>query len=776
MNICAGKWVSFTQAPSGTGGIRLAIEVNTSSMPPFLGFDQEGTLSMAQSTRNSFSLAVALLMAVCCPLFASPDFDPSSFSIDDDVKEVQERLQKQMDELRSDFLKQLEMRNQEFEKRISQIREMSALELDKTKLESRTQLEVLRNRAAGELEAFGKRFEQQITQLKSMADEKSALAQTEIERLTLENENLRKMIRELRGVAVEVAGGDDGDGNGDDDSRPRARLGISVLPGDDQAASMVDTNASLVTVVSAVTPGGAADRLGLKPGDVITHVDGKSASLETIQSVVGDKKVGDEIVLIWARRGSDGVLKSQVRGVLGGRGRNTSRLEERIEETRTTVEVVDNAQAAEAVAASVASSPGVSLGVSVIQEEGFGVRVTEVDAGTNATAMGLEVGDVITGVGGARIRTIEGLRDILSRTQPGSAFELRFSRSGRAWVAQGTLATSSGDGARRASLERASSVRGFLGIVPAESGGGLVIQEVIEGTCASQMGLRSGDRLVAVGGKTTPDLASLRASLEDLRAGDTLKIAFSRDGEALERRGTLGEFPNTEEQSASPRSNRRSESSTIASKQNGRSATVSSKPATRLPSREPAEPALGIAVVWSESGINIERVFPGSLAEEAGLELGDRLLRIEDTTIDSLDAIRSALENREQFGVVFEVERGLDTLVLMTRPRDVVAAFDETVEIVPAAANLVPEETPFLGMDVEQNSWGIMVTGIVEGLPAHAGGLLPGDWIISICDTSVETIEDMQTALQYQGLHSVSIRVRRGMETVEGSVPLILPQ
>ena len=202
------------------------------------------------------------------------------------------------------------------------------------------------------------------------------------------------------------------------------------------------------------------------------------------------------------------------------------------------------------------------------------------------------------------------------------------------------------------------------------------------------------------------------------------------------------------------------------------------------PVRKPNEPALGIAVVWSEAGVNVERVFPGSLAEEAGLEMGDRLIRIENTAIDSIDAIRAALADREEFGVVFEVERGLDTVVLMTRPREAVVAFEDSVKLTPTSAVSTPasvtpvaalssEEPPFLGMDVEENSWGIMVVGTLEGLPAHNGGLRPGDWVISICETSVETIEDMQTALQYQGLHSISMKIRRGIETIEVTIPLL---
>lgn len=722
---------------------------------------------MAQSTKRSFSLAMTLLLAFCSSTFAAPDFDPGTLSMDDDVKAVQEKFEKQMEELRGELSRQLKSRTEAFDQQVNRIREMAAEELDKTRTEARAQLEMLQNRAAEELTSIGVQFETQLKELKAIADDKLAMAQAEIERLIRENESLKSIVNELREMtASSVSGGSVAKAVEEpavvkdmDNSRPRARLGLSILPGDADVESWSETSANLVTIVSEVTAGGSAEKIGLKSGDVILRVDGEPASIENMQRIVGSKKVGDEIVMTWARRGSDGVLRTQVRGILGDHESG----DPRVELPSGGSQVIPEAGGLKPVAD---DKPGVSLGVSVVQEEGFGIRLTEVDPGSNAAVMGLAAGDVITGTGETQIRTIEGLRDILMRTVPGSAIEIRFQREGRAWIAKGVLASSQGE-ARRESLERASKLRGFLGIVPAESEGGLVIQEVIEGSSAAQMGLLSGDRLVSVGGKTVSDLTAMRESLKDLREGDSLVIRFSRDGQAMERRGTLGAFPDDQSSrsSASPqRVVKRAPQPRLSSEIKTATASIP----------EPGEPTLGIAVVWSESGVTIERVFPGSLAEEAGLEMGDRLIRIENTSIDSLVAIQSALENREEYGVVFEVERGLDQVVLMTRPREAVVALPEVTSTTPAAA-VIPQEAPVLGLDIEENSWGILVLGTVEGLPAHEGGLRAGDWILSVCDSEVETIEDMQTALQYQGLDLISMTVRRGVEEIEISLPLLLP-
>ena len=733
---------------------------------------------MAQSRLNLFACLTALLLTVTPMALATPDFDPGMFSMDDDVKAVKERFQKQMEQLRGEFSQQLEGRTKEFENRINQIRAMAAEELDKTRVEARKQMEVLQNRAAEELVSIGLQFEKQLEELKNLADEKLALAQREISRLTQENEALRKMVEDLKAITENVIeesepepGNSVAEVNPGVEGRSGVRLGLSVNPGNADVSSWVGSPSELLTIVAEITPGGNADRLGLKSGDVITHVDGELASMANMQRIVGSKKAGDEITLIWARRGGDGVMRTQVRGILASNGNGPAPIT--VVANNGTPETKEPAAGGSEPAAAepeppAANTPGVSLGVSVIQEDDFGIRVTEVDAGSNAAILGLIVGDVITGMGNARIRTIDGLRDILMRTMPGASVELQFQREGRAWIARGMLAQASGDGATKTSLERASSVRGFLGIVPAESEGGLIIEEVIEGSCAADMGLRTGDRLVSVAGKTVSDLSSLRASLEDLRQGDSLMIGFSRSGEALERRGTLGAFP--EDQSS--RSIRRE---SVVAQANRAGARRQQREQSTSGSADKSEPVLGIAVVWSESGITIERVFPGSLAEEAGLEMGDRLVRIENTAIDSLSAIQAALEDREEFGVVFEVERGLDQVVLMTRPREAIAAAEENPMPVPAAAALEVEETPILGLDIEENNWGILVTGTVEGMPAHVGGLRAGDWILSICDAEVDSIEDVSTALQYQGLHVIQLKVRRGMESLELSIPLLLP-
>ena len=117
---------------------------------------------MAQSKVTPLVIILSLLLAFCPTVTVNAVVDPGQLSIEDDVKAIKEKFQKQMEELRGDFSRQLEGRTQDFENRISQIRAMAAEELDKTRAEARKQMELLQNRAAEELVSIGLQFEKQL--------------------------------------------------------------------------------------------------------------------------------------------------------------------------------------------------------------------------------------------------------------------------------------------------------------------------------------------------------------------------------------------------------------------------------------------------------------------------------------------------------------------------------------------------------------------------------------------------------------------------------------
>jgi len=74
---------------------------------------------------------------------------------------------------------------------------------------------------------------------------------------------------------------------------PHAGLGMSVRDLTAQQSTQMGLPAKALPVITAVTPGSAADRAGLKPGDVIVEVDGilEPTSVQVQQSAADGQVV-----------------------------------------------------------------------------------------------------------------------------------------------------------------------------------------------------------------------------------------------------------------------------------------------------------------------------------------------------------------------------------------------------------------------------------------------------------------------------------------------------
>jgi putative serine protease PepD len=88
--------------------------------------------------------------------------------------------------------------------------------------------------------------------------------------------------------------------------------------------------------------------------------------------------------------------------------------------------------------------------------------------------------------------------------------------------------------------------RGYLGIQTgdAETGTGAIVGPVVPGGPADQAGLRSGDRVVAVGKHPVSAAADVAAAVASLKPGDRVSIAVRRAGTERKLTVKLGERPN----------------------------------------------------------------------------------------------------------------------------------------------------------------------------------------------------------------------------------------
>ena len=86
-----------------------------------------------------------------------------------------------------------------------------------------------------------------------------------------------------------------------------ARLGVQV--GDAQSSDGLQTGATL----GGVTSGGAADKAGLKAGDVVTAVDGKAiASGDALVAAVRSHRPDDEVTITFIRNGATQTVKAKL--------------------------------------------------------------------------------------------------------------------------------------------------------------------------------------------------------------------------------------------------------------------------------------------------------------------------------------------------------------------------------------------------------------------------------------------------------------------------------
>ncbi len=663
-------------------------------------------------TMNSINWVCTLLLVMLVSMSYAPVVAADPLVLDDDLKEIEARFNNELEKMRNQFREEL-----------SRAQQGPRLELQRAK----------------------ERIRELETELATQIEVNASLV--------AKNASLEEALVQANGATgVPVT---------DSGQSPRGYLGISIVEMSANQARQLEIKSAESVLIESVDEGSTASEMGLKAGDAIFTINNQGASYDNLVAILQNKKVGESITAEWARLGADGVLKVSGRGVLKA-------AEEAVEVSCSIPAIPLEEPGPPAPEPTPVVKPGISLGVNVLQSEGFGLQVTSVTPGSNAAVAGLKVGDVITAFGDAKIRTIEGLRDVLVSTFAGSQSSISFIRGEVSWVSViqfggGDLAATLIDGPMKAGNTAsgdsdAPTGRGFLGVVPVERGDLVVVSEVIAGSCAEKMGLQQGDLLVAVAGKMVTSIDKLRDALAPNNAGDSIMIRFARSGEPMTVEGVLGNFPVSEGQSSLI------ESVEDVARLVPSSATVKVKEVIKPRGNS----KLGIVVGWDADGAYIDSILPGSGAGAAGAQIGDRIIRVETMPIGSLEQIGEVLASTMvDAPVSLQVLRGLESLNLVVHRREVIDSLD-----LPEVMDVAAMQPPVLGIEVEENAIGILLTEIHDGMPAAEAGLQRGDWIIRICDMEIRSIEDIQDSLQYSGLVEIPVTIRRDLEIIQTLIPL----
>lgn len=164
----------------------------------------------------------------------------------------------------------------------------------------------------------------------------------------------------------------------------RGVLGVSGRSVNSDIAKAMELETNQGGFVEQVMPDSAADEAGIKPGDVITKVNGKSIkTFNELRGKIGSIGAGKEVDLTIVRNGDEKELTAKLK----------------------------QSQASKVAAASIHRMfEGAKL---ENKDNNKGVVVKEVEEGSPAQMVGLQPGDLITGINRTRINNVGDLRSYL---------------------------------------------------------------------------------------------------------------------------------------------------------------------------------------------------------------------------------------------------------------------------------------------------------------------------------------------------------------------------
>ena len=175
-------------------------------------------------------------------------------------------------------------------------------------------------------------------------------------------------------------------------------------------------------VVMGVTPGGPAEAAGLKSGDIIVSVDGKTIKESNdLLGYVARKKVGSDIKVEVLRPEQNGKVDDKT---------FTLTIKERDEKMMNDIREGHNPQYQEPQQ-NEESSPLLGMTVEPFDQDGVqGLRVTALDRRSDAARGGIRPGDVLTQMDGVKLSTVDDLKKAINDHPKDKAHWVQFQRDG----------------------------------------------------------------------------------------------------------------------------------------------------------------------------------------------------------------------------------------------------------------------------------------------------------------------------------------------------------
>jgi len=196
-------------------------------------------------------------------------------------------------------------------------------------------------------------------------------------------------------------------------------------------------------------------------------------------------------------------------------------------------------------------------------------------------------------------------------------------------------------------------VRGYLGVLPQEltadlaeglglpDASGVLIAKVEEGTPADKAGIKDQDVIIRFNGRETPTVAKFRQIVADAKVGTKAKIVLLRDRKEKTITVEIGEMPSEE------------------TAQNDQTkpdqAWLGIKEVISASSEEART-----AGIKDQEGVVIKSIESGSASDDAGLQRGDIIKKIDGQAVKTVKDYNLAVGSKRQSKrpVVFLIKRG----------------------------------------------------------------------------------------------------------------------
>jgi Do/DeqQ family serine protease len=179
---------------------------------------------------------------------------------------------------------------------------------------------------------------------------------------------------------------------------------------------------------------------------------------------------------------------------------------------------------------------------------------------------------------------------------------------------------------------------------------GVLIADVMDKAPAKRAGLKRGDVVRKVNGRTTRNATQLRNVIASAGAGKTVTLDLIRDGKATQLKVKLGDLPGTK-------------GAIVAGKSTGKKAPLGVRVAP-LSQRTRSAYAVPSDV---RHGVVVTEVAPDSKAASYGLKTGDVILEVNRTKVKNASQFKKAYDKSKRHLALLLLRDGMTTYLVVTK-------------------------------------------------------------------------------------------------------------